>query len=129
MSRRIANEPVALALIPRQRAARNESTGQWDISGTISRMLAGEFPAAIILAVYFAIRRGDHDRQQFNLAALSPSGAVVGSAIVEISWEQNEIAELSLVVPFQFATLGLYSLRLFTQDNILAERPIDAKAE
>jgi hypothetical protein len=129
MSRRIANDPVVLSLVPCQRAARDETTGRWDISGTISGIIAGEFPAAVILVVYIAIRRGDLDRQQINIAALSPTGAIVGSAILEVTWTTDEIAELSVAIPLQFATPGTYTLRLFTQDRILIERPIEAKAE
>src|ERR1051325_3827394 len=84
---RISQPPRCLALIPCQSAALDPATGLWNIRGTFGAMFLETFPALVPeIFVYMALGKGSADKNVLNLAINSPSGDMLGGAIVQVGW-------------------------------------------
>jgi hypothetical protein len=132
MSRIGRDIPRFIALLACESATKDPASGLWSVKNIFDVMELETFPILVTkFDVYLSLGRGkgSGDKQRVYLALLSPVGEIITQTHLFIEWSDAPQAEFGQTLhDVIFPKAGTYTLRLFVEGHVLAERVITAKA-
>jgi hypothetical protein len=132
MSRIGQDIPRFIALLACESATKDPASGLWSVKNIFDVMELETFPIVVPkFDIYLALGRaeGSDDKQRVYLALLSPEGQIITQTHLFIEWSTAPQAEFGQTFHgVIFPKAGRYTLRLFVEGHVLAERAIITKA-
>jgi hypothetical protein len=126
--RRIPTPPKCLALLPCESASRDG--GVWSVRSIFDEMELDQPLPSIVpkFDVFMDVARGDADKETVYLALVSPDGQIIMQSHISIEWNNTPHTAYSQTFhAVLFRKAGDYTLRLFVEGLILAERVMTIK--
>lgn len=122
-----SEHPRAMALLTCDRIIVEANTGKKSLIDIFDNLMFPQLPMGLLrMSVFISLVRGESDTRHFSLGLFAPSGqALVGSTMEIAEW--GTAGQADFVLEFNgvpFTEEGVYDLRLFVAEHVLAQRPI-----
>jgi hypothetical protein len=125
----LSEHPRATALVICDRIITEEGTKKRSLVDIFDSVIVAQLPAVLVrLGIYVAVSRGTRDVSEMYLGLFAPNGeAMLRSVLGVTDWGTGH-AEFDLTLQgVPFTAEGVYDLRLFVADHVLAQRPLVVK--